>query len=162
MAVGDELRKSYSPESGVYNAGVQARQVSSSDVEVLSSTITNKKTDTKAAAHRSAIAAIDTGDISSATGSKDIGNSAHVECHCAFDDASANGKIALALFDEANDLIGITEIVYFETQSSWRDGAAGLYVSGRHIFDVGVAAKVRALVSELGTGNIVTIYLEAI
>ncbi|MEA3480054.1 MAG: hypothetical protein U9R60_17865 [Bacteroidota bacterium] len=162
MAVGDEVRKNYASDTGTYNAGVEARQIGGNAAKVLASVVTNKKADAKAAAHRSAISAVDTGDISSATGSKDVGNSPHVECHCAFDDASANCKLALAMFDEANDLIGITEIVYFETQESWRDGAAGLYVAGRYIFDVGVAAKVRALVSELGTGNVVTIYLEAI
>lgn len=162
MAVGDELRKSYSSDIGTYNTGVQTRQIGSNDAEALASIITNKKANTKESAHRSAISTADTGDISSATGSKDVGNSAHIECHCAFDDASANGKVVLALFDEADDFIGITETVYFETQGSWRDGAAGLYVSNRYIFDIGVAAKVRALVSELGTGNLITIYLEAI
>lgn len=162
MAVGDELRKNYASDASEYNLGIQSRQVASENAKVLASALTNKKCDAKATAHRSTVSAADTGDISSATGAKDAENSICVECHCTFNDGTATAKIALAVFDEANDLIGITEIAEFGAHSSWRDGAAGEYVSERHIFDIGVAAKVRALVSELSGSDTVTIFLENI
>lgn len=160
MAVGDELRKTYAPDGTVYNLGIQNRQVSSNDAQTLASYITNKKPATKTSAHRSSLSSADTGNISSSTGSLDIGNSVQVECHVTFSAASQYAEIALALFDDQGtpSFMGITEIHQFNSDSSWTDGTD--YVSARYIFDVGAASNVKALLKTAPSSGDCNIILE--
>lgn len=162
MAVADELRKSFASDGATYSLGIQTRQVSSNDAEALASTITEKKLAAKPAAHRSSISAADTGDISSASGALDVGNSMQVACFVDFDDPSIQAQIALALYDAAGDLIGITDFNTFNSDSSWRDGGSGPYVSPRYIYDVSGASQVLAKVKSLTSGGVVNIFLMAL
>jgi hypothetical protein len=158
MAAGDELRKSYASDGATYNLGIQTRQVSAADAEALASVITNKKA-AKPAAHRSAVNAVDSADLSSAAGALDVGNSMHVAVIVDFDDPGAQAQLMLALFDGADDLIGITEAQTFASSATYRDGAAGPYVSAMCIFDVGPASKVKAIVTGLSTGAVINVFL---
>ena len=120
--------------------------------------ISDSKYATKPAAHRSAVAAADTGDISSATGAIPVADGLHIHAIAEFSNASATAAIALALFSRDKDLIGITSFTTFAADAVLRDGAAGPYVAPSEIFDVVGASFVRAIVKSLSAGT-VTIYL---
>ena len=121
-------------------------------------TISDHKYPLKPALHRDDVAAADTGDISSSTGALQIADGLHAQVILEFSNASAVAVIALALFDESKDLIGITEAQSFTADASWIDGVVGPYVSPCGIFDVMGARYAKALVKSLSAGTI-DIYL---
>ena len=120
--------------------------------------ISDSKYATKPAAHRSAVAAADTGNISSSTGVMPVADGLHIHAIAEFSNASATAAIALALFSRDKDLIGITDAKTFTADASWRDGGSGPYVSPCKAFDLMGASFVRAIVKSLSAGT-VTIYL---
>ncbi len=162
MAVADELRQDLTADSINKALAIQSRQVSSSDARAGSVWPTEKKTPAKPSAHRSSLAAADTGDISSSMGGLgiifDVGNSQYVSMVAELSVASATVQIALALYDASGTLIGITEVASFIADASWRNGASGPYVSPRYVFDVSGASKVLAKLKSISSGN-VGIYL---
>lgn len=157
-----ERYKNLSAQSAKNAGGVLLRNISTEltdgDEIAMFGTLTEQK-GTKPSAHRSSVSSADTGDISSASGALDIGNSINVACYVDFDDPSVTTQIALALFDSTGDLIGVTEFNTFASDASWRDGASGPYVSPRYVFDVAGASQVLAKVKSLTTNAVINIFL---
>lgn len=115
---------------------------------------------TKPAAHRTNIVAADTtADISSSTGALTVEDQLHVACILECSAASVAASIVLALWDKAGTFLGITEAVSMTADGTWRNGAAGPFVTPVAIFDVFGATKVKALVKSLAVGNITNLFL---
>ena len=158
MPAGDEQTQSLESSASTHTLTVLGRNVGAQAVEVIASTVVNKKIDALSAAHRSGLAAADTGSLASAAGSRDVGNSSYVEVHGRCNTASAGLTFALALYDEAGTLIGVTESQSISADASWTDGT--LYLAPRVLVDVAVASQVRVIVQAI-TGTW-TVYVEGL
>lgn len=163
MAVGDEIRKSFASDAATYSIGLQTRLVGGNSGEALANWPVEKKPAAKPSAHRS-IGSADTADVSGGgTSALDVGNSSQVAAFADFSVQPATCEIFLALYDESNDLIGVTDSYIFSADPVYRDGVSGPYVSKRYIFDVSGASKARAYCATLtGSTPTVNIFLIAL
>lgn len=162
MAVGDEITKSFASDGATYSLGLQARTVGATSVEGLASWVTEKKPPAKPSAHRASVTGADTADISSDTSYLDVGNSSQVAAFADSTVASSTATFFLALYDASDDLIGVTDEYQFQFSATYRDGAAGPYVSPRYIFDICGASRVKAFCSAVTGTPTVNLFLIAL
>lgn len=108
----------------------------------------------KPAVHRSAVAAADTGDQSAIGTYISTDNALHAAVMLETSNAGASVQIALALFDENNVLMGISDILTVTSDNSWIRGAGGKYICPVAMFDLAGANKYRVLVKSISAGTV--------
>jgi kynureninase len=160
MATGDEVRKSFASDANTYSVGITARTIGGNAAQVLSTHITNKKIDALSSAHLSGASSATTGSLATIGTAVDVGNSITVAVYGRFSAASAWCEIALALYDEANTLIGVTEKKVITGDSSWTDGTK--YLAPRVLFDVGEASKVKCVLKQGVSSGTADVYIEVL
>ncbi|GEM_PF-3912537 len=163
MATGDELSQSLQSDAATHTMTIQGRTAGGQTPEIIASAVVGKKTDAVAAARRSALTSADaTASLGNAayTGNLvDISNSMHVGIHGRFSAASQSCTVFLALYDEANALIGITRDITLQGDGTYTDGTD--YPSVMEIVDTLCAAKVFIVLRTAPSGN-VDLYLEVL
>ena len=112
---------------------------------------------TRGTAVRTSVAAADTGDVSALYASGvNVAGSMHVRLSLNFNANTDSALICLALFDQANALIGITAKEPFVPDSALTDGTN--YLSAVQIFDTMGAAIVYPIITGL-TGTVKNLYV---
>lgn len=164
MATGDELNQTLIASASTYTLTLQGRTAGGQTPEVIASFITSKKADAVAAARRSTISAADSTASLVNSGYTDslidVANSIHVGLSGRFSAVSQSCTVFLALYDEANGLIGITRDYTLQGDGTFTDGTN--YPSPIELVDVACAAKVFIVVRVAPTSGNVNLFLEAI
>lgn len=153
MAVGGEVRKSYSSDTDRSIASVQCRQISAADAEVPASWITEKKATTALATHRT-ISAVDTGDISSYSGALDCGNSAHVTVFAEHTVASASADMIVALYAQDGTFMGVSDPIPLLFDSTFRNGGSGPYPAPGYVVELRGASHAKVWCRSMTAGTI--------
>lgn len=161
MASGSEVTQSLESSAATKTGGIEARAIGADTPEVYYSAITSKKPATRATARRSGLSSADaTVSLADAayTGNLiDLGNSIHAALHCRFSNSAGSCTVFFALYDENNNLIGITRDYSFSAGPN-TDGT--LYLSVAELVDLHAGAKYfPVLKTAPATGN-VSIFVE--
>lgn len=161
MASGSEVTQSLESSASTKTGGIEARAIGADTPEVYYSAITSKKPATRATARRSGLSSADaTVSLADAayTGNLiDLGNSIHAALHCRFSNSAGSCTVFFALYDENNNLIGITRDYSFSAGPN-TDGT--LYLSVAELVDLHAGAKYfPVLKTAPATGN-VSIFVE--
>ena len=90
----------------------------------------------------------------------DMGNSIHVLLSARFSVAAASATFALALYDAAGTLMGITRSYTLQGDASYYD-AGSKYPAPVEIVDIAAASKVGIVLRSLSSGT-VDVYIEAL
>jgi hypothetical protein len=161
MAHGDPVRQKLEADVDNFALALDGALVSAAAVRVpVIASNGSRCAAAKAGYHRQNIDTADSaGSLSSSTGCITVGNFRDVWCHIRGVTQGATMTIALALYDEADAFMGITPWKQFVLETGWTDGTD--YISTIAYYDVGPAAKCRAIVGAMtGTTPSIEIYLE--
>lgn len=167
MTTGAELNQSLTADAAAYTLTIQGRQTDGQTPEVIASYVTSKKIAAVTAARRSGLTTADAAANLDAAGyiganNVDIANSIHLMLSVRFSAASQSATIFLALYDEADGLIGITRDFTFTGDATFKDAASGNFLSTPEIVDVMCAAKVFPVLRTAPTTGTVGIYIEGL
>lgn len=167
MATGDEQNQSLQADAAAYTLTIQGRAVAGQTPEIIASMVVGKKKATVSAARRAALTIADSTANLDAAGyvganNIDIGNSMHVALSARFSVAGQSATIFLALYDEADGLIGITQDYTLQADGTFKDGASGKFFVPSEIVDTLCAAQVFPVLRVAPASGNVDIYLEAI
>lgn len=163
MASGAEITQTLESSATTKTGGIEARAIGADAPEVFYSAIANKKPAAVAAARRSALTAVDATaslvDAGYTAAAVDMGNSIHAAVHCRFSAAGQSCAIALAMYDEADALIGITRDYVFQAGVN-TDGT--LYVAPLEMIDIGPAASVFPILRVAPASGNVSVYIQGL
>lgn len=161
MPSGSEVTQSLESSASTKTCGIEARAIGADTPEVYYSAVTSKKPATRATARRSGLSAVDATvsltDSAYTGGLIDLGNSIHIAAHCRFSNSAGSCTIFFALYDENNNLIGITRDYSFSANAN-TDGT--LYVSPAELVDVHAAAKYFPVLKTAPTSGNVSVFVE--
>lgn len=167
MGSGAELNQSLAADAAAYTLTIEGRQTGGQTPEIIASYVTSKKIAAVAAARRSGLTTADaTANLDAAgyigANNVDIANSIHLMLSARFSAASQSATIFLALYDEADGLIGITRDYTFSGDATFKDGTSGNFLSTPEIVDVMCAAQVFAVLRTAPSSGTVSIYIEGL
>lgn len=167
MATGDELNQTLESSATTYTLTIQGRTAGGQTPEVIASAVVGKKADAVTAARRSGLTTADaTANLDAAgyvgTNNIDVGNSLHIALSARFSVASQSCAVFLALYDEADGLIGITRDYTFQADATFKDGAAGKFFAPVEIVDTLCAAQVFPVLRTAPASGNVDIYIEVL
>lgn len=163
MAAGAEVTQTLESSASTYTGGIEGRSIGGNTPEVYFSAIANKKPATRATARRSAVASADsTASLVAAgyigTNNFDCGNSMMVALSCRFSAASQSATVFFALYDESDNLIGITRGYVFQGDAFFTDGT--LYISSAEIVDLHAASQYYPILRTAPASGTVDIFVE--
>lgn len=163
MAAGVEVTQTLESSASTYTGGIEGRAIGANTPEVYYSAVTNKKPATRATARRSAVASADsTASLVAAryigANNFDCGNSMFAALSCRFSAASQSATVFFALYDENDNLIGITRDYTFQGDATFTDGT--LYVSNVELVDLHAAAQYYPVLRTAPASGTVHIFVE--